>query len=121
MGLVPILMQAWCIHSDVQHWQTMVFTVLCLAQIGHALAVRSDRESLFALGFRSNLALSLAAALALLLQSVIVYVPALQTVFRTQALSGMEVMIVLLCSSIVFISVEIEKWFVRRHSKSAVR
>jgi hypothetical protein len=31
-------------------WQSMVFTTLALLQLGHALAVRSERESLFSLG-----------------------------------------------------------------------
>jgi P-type Ca2+ transporter type 2C len=35
-------------------WQTMVFTTLALLQLGHALAVRSERESFFTLGARSN-------------------------------------------------------------------
>ncbi len=32
------------------HWQTMVFTVLTLSQMGHVLAIRSERESLFTPG-----------------------------------------------------------------------
>jgi multiple antibiotic resistance protein len=35
-------------------WQTMVFTALALLQLGHALAVRSERESFFTLGVWSN-------------------------------------------------------------------
>jgi Ca2+-transporting ATPase len=34
--------------------QTIVFTTLALLQLGHALAVRSERESFFTLGARSN-------------------------------------------------------------------
>lgn len=35
-------------------WQTMVFTTLALLQLGHARAVRSERQSLFRLGHRTN-------------------------------------------------------------------
>jgi Ca2+-transporting ATPase len=35
-------------------WQTMAFSTLALLQLGHAQAVRSDRESFFALGPWSN-------------------------------------------------------------------
>jgi P-type Ca2+ transporter type 2C len=47
----------------------MVFTTLALLQLGHALAVRSERESFFTLGARSNpflLALVLVASTAAL-------------------------------------------------------
>ena len=32
----------------------MVFTVLCFTQLGHVLAIRSERESLFTQGVFSN-------------------------------------------------------------------
>jgi P-type Ca2+ transporter type 2C len=41
-------------HLGWQVAQTMVVTTLGLSQMGHVLAVRSDRESLFSLGLLSN-------------------------------------------------------------------
>jgi Ca2+-transporting ATPase len=39
----------------VSTWQTLVaFITLVLARMGHVLAIRSERESLFALGLWSN-------------------------------------------------------------------
>jgi P-type Ca2+ transporter type 2C len=35
-------------------WQTMIFTSLALLQLGNALAVRSERQSVFRLGLGSN-------------------------------------------------------------------
>ena len=54
MGGVTLLPQAWAYHSGSAHWQSMVFTVLTLSQLGHVLAVRSERESLFAIGVFFN-------------------------------------------------------------------
>jgi len=51
-----LLVQAWALTSDNAHGQTMVFTVLTLSQMAHVLAIRSERDSLFTLGLRSNLA-----------------------------------------------------------------
>ena len=34
-------------------WRTMVFTTIAFLQLGHALAVRSERRSFFSLGVRS--------------------------------------------------------------------
>ena len=66
-------------------WQTMVFTTLALLQLGHALAVRSETRSFFALGARSNPFLLGAVAGAVAVQLAILYLPALQRLFDTQA------------------------------------
>ena len=50
MAGVTLGIQAWATHHDKPHWQTMVFTVLSLAQLGHVLAIRSERESLYSPG-----------------------------------------------------------------------
>ena len=36
--------QAWAYHRGSENWQTLVFTVLILSQLVHAMAIRSDRE-----------------------------------------------------------------------------
>jgi len=114
MGLICIGTQAWAIHVADAHWQTMVFTVLCLSQMGHALAIRSDRESLFRIGIFSNLPLLGAVLLTIGLQLMTIYLPVLHPVFRTQTLSFAELMICFGLSSIVFVAVEIEKFIKRR-------
>jgi Ca2+-transporting ATPase len=97
-------------------WQTMVFTTLALLQLGHALAVRSERESFFTLGVRSNPLLLAAVAGTLAVQLLIVYVPVLQVVFDTETLSPVQLAVVLAASTVAFIAVEIEKWVRRRTS-----
>jgi len=88
--------------------------VLCLSQMGHVLAIRSDRESLFSMGIFSNPLLFASVALTFLLQLATIYVPFLQPVFRTEALSLQELLICLALSSVVFLAVEAEKWLIRR-------
>jgi len=39
-------------HADT--WQTMIFTTLTLAQMGNVLAVRSETDSVFSIGFFSK-------------------------------------------------------------------
>ena len=95
-------------------WGTFVFTVLTLSQMGNALATRSSRDSLFQIGFFSNPAMLASVALTLALQLAVIYVPVLQRIFRTTALSLSELLLCLLVSTIVFWGAEIEKWFQRR-------
>jgi Ca2+-transporting ATPase len=96
------------------HWPTMVFSTLALLQLGHALAVRSERRSFFALGARSNPWLLAAVGATLAVQLAIVYFPFLQDVFGTAALGAVEFAVVTIASTTVFVAVEIEKWFHRR-------
>jgi Ca2+-transporting ATPase len=115
MGAVCLTLLAWALHSDSERWQTMVFTVLCLSQLGHALAIRSDRDSIFTIGFGSNRPLLIAVLVTVALQLATIYLPALNPVFKTEPLSAAELALCLGLSSIVFFAVEFEKWLVRRH------
>jgi len=109
MGAASLFTQAWSIRTGHAHWQTMVFTVLCLSQMGHVLAIRSEKESLFKQGVFSNKPLLWAFALTFGLQMATIYVPALNPVFKTEPLTLNELLFTLALSSVVFIAVEIEK------------
>ena len=95
-------------------WQTIVFTTLTLAQMGNALAIRSNKDSVFTIGFFSNKLMLLAVAMTFLLQLALIYVPFLQEFFRTQALTTQELLISLVASSSIFVAVEFSKWLARR-------
>ena len=114
LGGVTIFTQAWSIHTGHSHWQTMVFTVLCLSQMGHVLAIRSEKESLFSQGLLTNKPLLGAVLLTFILQLATIYIPFLNPVFKTEPLSPGELLFALAMSSVLFVAVEIEKWFKRR-------
>ena len=114
IGGLSIGAQAWAWHSGDAHWQTMVFTVLTFAQLVHVLVIRSERDSLFTLGLRSNLPLLGAVMLTVALQLAVIYLPVLQSVFKTSPLTGTELLLCFAFASVVLIAVEAEKWLVRR-------
>jgi Ca2+-transporting ATPase len=114
MGAVSLGIQAWSIHDGNSHWQTMVFNVLCLSQMGHVLAIRSESQSFFSMGILSNKPLIGAVLLTLALQLAVTYAPFLQPVFRTEALTLNEFLLVGAVSSLVFFAVETEKAIFRR-------
>ncbi len=117
MAGTVLLLQAWAIGSGRIHWRTMVFTVLCLTQLGHVLAIRSERESLFRVGLFSNKALLGAVILSFGLQLATIYAPFLNPVFRTEPLTTGELLITLVVSSVIFFAVEFEKLVKRRWRK----
>jgi P-type Ca2+ transporter type 2C len=118
MAAVTLSLQGWAIHIGDAHWQTMVFTVLCFLQLGHAMAIRSERESLFTQGVMSNRALFASVTGMIVLQLSTIFIPPLNPLFRTQPLSAGELLIVFALSLIVFIAVELEK-LIRRRQKTA--
>lgn len=117
MGGIVLFVQAWSIRTEHAHWQTMVFTVLCLTQLGHVLAIRSEKESLFKIGLFTNKYLLGAVILTFALQMATIYVPFLNPIFKTEPLTFSELMFCLILSSVVFFAVEIEKLIKRRSSK----
>jgi Ca2+-transporting ATPase len=114
MGGVALFTQAWAYQTGHAHWQTMVFTVLTLSQMGNVLALRSEHASFFQLGPWSNLPLLGAVALTVALQMATIYIPALNPIFKTEPLDLDELVLCLALSSVVFVAVEIEKWFIRQ-------
>lgn len=115
MAFVTLAAQAWAIKNGL-HWQTIVFNVLCLSQLGHVLAIRSEKQSFFSAGIFSNKMLIASVILALVLQFVLTYMPVLHPIFQTESLTLREFTIVCILSSLVFCAVEIEKIFSRRRS-----
>jgi Ca2+-transporting ATPase len=109
--------QAWFFHAGSAHWQTMTFTVLCLTQLAHVLAIRSERHSLFTQGLLSNAPLLGAVVLTLALQLATIYVPALRAVFRTEPLGPAELALAVGAAGVVFAAVEIEKWMLRQRDR----
>ncbi len=116
IGGVSLFTQAYSIHIGNAHWQTMVFTVLCLSQMGHALAIRSDRESLFKQGIFSNKFLIFSVLLTFILQLSTIYLPFMNKIFKTEPLTFKELMFTLILSTTVFWVVELEKFFKRRRN-----
>ena len=109
LGLVTVGTEAWAINNNMAHWQTMAFTVLCFSQMGLAMAFRS-RFSVFTAGVFANWRMVGAISATFILQLMLIYVPQLNAVFKTQPLSLKELLITIAVSSIVFWAVEAEKF-----------
>ncbi|PSB68407.1 magnesium-transporting ATPase [filamentous cyanobacterium CCP1] len=125
LAIVSILLMAWAYGYTQQYtaggtldgdrWKTMVFTTLCLAQMGHALAIRSNSRLFVEINPFSNPALLLSVVLTTILQILLIYVEPLQRFFGTHYLTLQELMVCVGCSAIVFIWIEAEKLVIRWH------
>lgn len=116
LGMVLLAIAWGYFTADSQgfKWQTMVFSTLAFSRMGLAQTMRSDRDSFFSLNLLDNKPLLGAVLLTFSLQLAVVYLPFLQGLFKTTALSGVDLAVSLALSTIVFWAMELQKWLVRR-------
>jgi P-type Ca2+ transporter type 2C len=100
------------------NWDTLILTTIIFSQVFQALAIRSNRDSLFRIGLFSNKPLLAAASLIVGLQLVIVYAPSLRGLFSVAPLSAGELALAVGASSLVLWAIELEKWLARRRERS---
>jgi len=122
-AILTIVLMVWAYNYTLgtpnpDRWKTMVFTTLCLAQMGHAIAVRSDTQLTIQMNPATNLYLWGAVGLTTVLQLLLIYFPPLRSFFGTHFLSLQELSICLGFSALMFIWIEMEKvvykWFINR-------
>ena len=109
MGFVSLGVGFVYWSTELATWQTMLFTTLTFSQMTLALAVRSERDSLFRIGVFSNKPLLAAICLTLVLQLGVIYVPFLQNLFKTVPLGARDLALAFLLSTVVFWAVELRK------------
>ncbi|MDJ0568503.1 MAG: cation-translocating P-type ATPase [Pleurocapsa sp. MO_192.B19] len=117
-AIITITLMTWAYNSaqasdNPDSWKTMVFTSLCIAQMGHALAVRSHERMTWELNPFSNPYLLASVVVTTLLQLMLIYVPPLRSFFGTEVLTGQQLLICFGFSLLVFVWVELEKLFIR--------
>lgn len=120
-GIITISLMWWAYNythasgyqGDQDAWKTMVFTTLCIAQMGHAIAVRSNTRLSVELNPFSNPYLLAAVSVTTVLQLLLIYIEPLRNFFGTHWLSPMELAICFGFSALMFVWIELEKLFIR--------
>ena len=118
MALATIITQVWAERNgyEVRLQQTMVFTVLCFIQLGNALSVRSARQQMFTSALFANRGMWGSIILTVTLQLMIIYVPVLQSIFKTGSLDWNAMRAILLVSVITTGMIELVKYFSRKRT-----
>ncbi len=104
--------------DSIQKARTVAVTTMVFFQFFQAWNSRSEYESVFHISPMSNPFLFFSMIAAFLAQLSVIYVPALQWVFRTEPISMNEWLQILIVSATVILVVEIDKWM--RRKKRAV-
>jgi len=127
LAIVTIAMMTWAYGFTQQNtaggtldparWKTMVFTTLCLAQMGHALAIRSNTRLLIQVDPFSNPYILASVVFTTILQLLLIYVEPLRNFFGTHVLSFQELLVCFGFSALIFVWIELEKLFIRWYSR----
>jgi Ca2+-transporting ATPase len=119
-AILTIAMMSWAYgythspgHRNPDAWKTMVFTTLCLAQMGHAIAIRSNTQLTIELNPLTNVFVWGAVIVTTILQLMLIYVPPLRAFFGTHYLTGFELLVCFGFSALMFVWIEMEKLFLR--------
>ncbi|WP_106593502.1 cation-translocating P-type ATPase [Dyadobacter jiangsuensis] len=112
MASAAFLLQFLAVRHNmtVPTQRTMVFTMLCIVQLGNALSVSSLRQSVITAGIFRNVPLLLTIVLTTGLQVLLLYVPALTMLFKTVPLSTDSLSLTALVSVGCIAAIELSKF-----------
>lgn len=110
----------WQNHPDGS-WQTVLFSSLAMAQVGQAMALRSFGHSFLRMGLFTNPLLLAMIAAVIVMQGAVVYLPALQPIFKTVALAPDTLAWVLLPGAVVFVLLEMDKFVFGQSTRNGLR
>ncbi len=121
-SLLAFILVYFVEDEGIERARTASFIVLACSQLFHSFNCRSNTESIFKLGFLSNKKLVYATLASFALQMAVVYVPFLQTVFKTQPLGLFDWAMVLIISSFPLFAMELVKLISRitRNKKQSI-
>jgi Ca2+-transporting ATPase len=97
--------------------QTLIFTLVVISCMFNAFNWRSERYSIFSLGIFTNRSLIYAILSTVILQLAAIYIPILQTAFRTVPLSVADWQMIIPLASTTLIVMEIAKFVEKRARK----
>lgn len=111
LGIVSLATQYWAVQQgfSIAVQQTMVFTVLCFAQLGNALSVRSAYKPVITTSLLSNLPLVGSVLLTIALQFALIYTPAFNDIFKTTALDTQMLLAIGIMTVCSLVTVELVK------------
>jgi Ca2+-transporting ATPase len=125
LAIITIILMVWAysyttapnaVTSDLlrpERWKTMVFTTLCLSQMGHAIAIRSNSRLAIELDQLANPYILASVIVTSLLQLALIYITPLRNFFGTYYLTPIETLVCIGFSILVFVWVDLEKLFIR--------
>ncbi|WP_028486176.1 cation-transporting P-type ATPase [Thiomicrorhabdus chilensis] len=110
VGVFGVYSHAINIGYSIEQARTMAVNTLVIMEVFQLLYIRNmNTTSLDWSALKATKEVWIAIALVLIAQIAITYIPALQAVFETQALSGQDLLLILAVGIMLFVIIETEK------------
>lgn len=109
----------WKHLGNLELGRTLAFTTLIMAELLRAHSSRSEKYSLASIGFLSNAYMLSATAFSLVLVLLVLYVPALDVIFKTSPLSATHWGIVIGLGLMPSIASEVMKMLIKKPATRA--
>jgi P-type Ca2+ transporter type 2C len=114
MSLISLGVFLHYYQTDIVLARTLTLLIMAMFQWFNAWNCRSEKESIFTIGLFSNKWLILATVTVLALQVGVIYLPFMQTIFRTTNLELHHWGLAIGLSSLILVAEETKKFVVRR-------
>ncbi|MDX1348396.1 MAG: cation-transporting P-type ATPase [Thiomicrorhabdus chilensis] len=110
VGVFGVYSHAINLGYSIEQARTMAVNTLVIMEVFQLLYIRNmNTTSLDWSALKATKEVWIAIALVVIAQIAITYIPALQTVFETQALSGQDLLLILAVGIMLFVIIETEK------------
>lgn len=115
MAAAGLFIQFWAVRQGLSEslQQTMVFTTLCFVQLANAISVRSEVLFIKSSRLFTNWLLWFAIGLTVALQLAVIYMPFLQSAFKTVPPDFDQILMILLVTFVSMVLLEAGKLFRR--------
>lgn len=90
LGTLVVFVAALFLGADMLGARTMAFSTLVFSQLFHVFDCKSEERGIFEVGIFSNPYLVAAVAVSVAMQLSVIYIPALQAIFKTAPLHGWQ-------------------------------
>lgn len=123
MALATLISFSYVLYiekGDVTRARTIAFNVLVFTQLFHAFDCRSERESIFKIGFLTNRILLWAVSASILLQLLLHHLELTNRIFKTAALSLFEMSVSIGIALVPMLLIEGWKWIKRNHYRQSI-
>jgi len=121
MAILAIIVFSTLLPEGIDKARTGAFAVMAFTQLFNVLNMRSIKSSVFAIGFFSNKYVVASLMLSLILLAVVLYVPFFRDAFHFVSLSLIEILIIIILSSLVFWFGELYKFLGKSKNKIKIQ
>jgi Ca2+-transporting ATPase len=102
---------------DLPTWQTVAFATLTISELLRAFTARSERISVFKLGFFSNKTMNMAVLFSIVVVIAVIYLPFMNVIFGTVPLALIDWVWILPFALMASIAAELTKIYLRARAR----